>query len=197
MGLFEDRDRLRWLLGAYAAWRACGPVGVRFEATTWAQHMSILASFYRWAVAEGHATAEPFSYRQATTFYGDQVRQQRVNLAVRRPKPHVTVRYLERDFTRMLMHALAGLRPDGTGDDGYRGRELGRNAGVGQLALATGLRRQEFTYLLAVEVPALPARSARPGPIPEGMPGQWHPPQRARPGREVRPEQHHLPPTLP
>ena len=173
VGLFDGRDGLRSLLGSYAAYRACGPVRVRLEASTWAQHVSVLAGFYRWAVAEEHAVAEPFSYRQATTAYGDQVRQQRVNLAVRRrPKPHVTIKYLERDFGRMLMFALAGLRPDGNGDDSYRGRELARNAGVAQLALATGLRQQEFTYLLAVEVPALPARSGElpiPFPVPSGV----------------------------
>jgi len=146
---------------------------VRLEAATWAQHMSILANLYRWAVGEGCATAEPFTYRQATTVYGDQVRRRRVNLAVRRrPKPHVTIKYLEPDFARLLMLGLAGLRPDGTGDEAYRGRELARNAAVGRLALATGLRRQEFTFLLAVEIPALPARRAQmpiPFPVPAGV----------------------------
>lgn len=168
VGVLTGREQLRSLLGAYAVYRACGPVRVRFEASTWAQHVSVLSGFYRWAVAEGYAIAEPFTYRQARTVYGDQVRQQRVNLAVRRrPKPHVTVRYLERDFARLLMNALAGLRPDGSDDDGYRGRELARNAGVGELVLATGLRAQEFTYLLAVEVPPLPAR---PGGVPVSFP---------------------------
>ena len=167
VGVFAGREPLRSLLGAYAVFRSCGPVRVRFEASTWSQHVSVLAGFYRWAVAEGYAVAEPFSYRQARAVYGGQAQQGRVNLAVRRqPKPHVTVRYLERDFARLLMNALAGLRPDGTDDDGYRGRELARNAGVGELVLATGLRAQEFTFLLAVEVPPLPAR---PGGLPIGF----------------------------
>lgn len=34
--------------------------------------MSIPAQPYRWAVAEGHATAEPFTYRQTSTTYDDQ-----------------------------------------------------------------------------------------------------------------------------
>src|SRR6266511_2242033 len=75
-------------------------------------------------------------------------------------------------FARLLMLGLAGLRPDGTGDEAYRGRELARNAAVGRLALATGLRRQEFTFLLAVEIPALPARRAQmpiPFPVPAGV----------------------------
>jgi hypothetical protein len=82
-----------------------------------------------------------------------------VNLAVRRtPKPHVTVKYLEPDFADLFLDGLRGLGPG----DPYRGRELARNAAVGGLALATGLRLQEFTYLLAWEVP--PAERSFPGP---------------------------------
>ena len=54
-GVFDTRERLRELLGAYAAYRACGPAESRFGASTWAQHVSILSGFYRWAVAEGYA----------------------------------------------------------------------------------------------------------------------------------------------
>jgi hypothetical protein len=86
-------------------------------------------------------------------------REVRVNLAVRRrPKPHVTIKYLEPDFTRLFLRGLRGLAPDGEADAGFRGRELARNAAVGELALATGLRLQEFSYLLVYEIPALPAR---------------------------------------
>ena len=49
----------------------------------------------------------------------------------------------------------------------YRGRELARNAAIGELALATGLRLQEFSYLLAYEVPPLPPKPAgRADPVP-------------------------------
>jgi len=60
--VFADREDLRAVLGAYAAYRAEGPEQARFAATTWNQHMSVLSSFYQWAVAEGHAVAVPFSY---------------------------------------------------------------------------------------------------------------------------------------
>ena len=102
----------------------------------------------------------PFTYAQALSRYGDQVRLARANLARRRaPKPHVTIKYLEADFAALFLSALAGLRPDGTPDAGYRGRELARNAAMARLALATGLRRREFTFLLVFEVPP----AARPG----------------------------------
>ena len=144
----------------------------RFSATTWGRHMSILSLFYRWAMDEGHAQAEPFTYRMARALFAGTGREVRVNLAVRRsPKPHVTIRYLEPDFTAMFLSGLRGLTADGT-DAGYHGRELARNAAVAGLALATGLRRQEFTYLLPWEIPALPARPTAmpvPFPVPAGV----------------------------
>ena len=135
--------------------------------------MSVLSSFYQWAVAEGYAGAVPFSYAQAQVRYGDVRRDAQVNLARRRvPKRHVTIRYLEADFAELFIGALGGLGPDGTPDGGYRGRELARNAAVGKLALASGLRRQEFSYLLVYEMPPLPSSPGRlpvPFPVPAGV----------------------------
>src|SRR5260370_31363977 len=135
--------------------------------------MSILSLFYRWAMEEGHAEAEPFTYRTARALFAGTGREVRVNLAVRRThKPHVTVKYLEPDFTRLFLNGLCGLAPDGGPDDGYRGRELARNAAIGQLALSTGLRLQEFSYLLAYEIPALPPKPSQvpiPFPVPAGV----------------------------
>jgi site-specific recombinase XerD len=173
VGLFDIRERLKLALGKYAEHRATGPTEQRFAATTWGQHMSVLSLFYRWAIAEGHASAEPFTYRTVRALFAGTGREVRVNLAVRRsPKPHVTIKYLEDDFAEMFLRALRGLAPDGGPDRGYRGRELARNAAVGELALATGLRLQEFSYLLCYEIPPLPARPTPapiPFPVPEGV----------------------------
>ncbi|GAA3123642.1 hypothetical protein [Nonomuraea salmonea] len=132
--------------------------------------MRALSSFYRWLVDEGHASAVPFSYKQGLRLLNGVPREYEYNLAkVRQPKPHTTIKYLEPDFAELFVKALAGLRPDGTSDDGYRGRELGRNAAMGELVLATGLRRQEFTHLLVYEVPPLPReRSVVPIPFAAG-----------------------------
>ena len=171
--VFGGREELRAVLGAYAACRAEGPEQGRFEATTWNRHMSVLSSFYQWAVVEGYAVAVPFSYAQAQVRYGDVRRDVRVNLARRRvPKRHVTIRYLEADFAELFIAALGGLGPDGMPDGGYRGRELARNSAVGKLALASGLRKQEFTYLLVYEVPPLPSSPGKlpvPFPVPAGV----------------------------
>ncbi|MFF5362504.1 site-specific integrase [Streptomyces scabiei] len=170
VGLFGSRERLKSGLSLYAEHRAAGPLKARFVATTWGQHMSVLSLFYRWAIAEGYAQAEPFTYRSARALFNGTGREVRVNLAVRRtPKPHVTIKYLEPDFTELFRRGLRGLAPDGSDDTGYRGRELVRNAAVGDLALATGMRLQEFTYLLTWEIPALPPEPTV-VPIPFALP---------------------------
>ena len=173
VGLFDSRDRLKAGLSRYAEHRAAGPAEARFAPTTWGRHMSILSSFYRWAIAEGHAGAEPFTYRSARALFAGTSREMQVNLAIRRtPKPHVTVKYLEPDFTGLFRNGLRGLAPDGSQDNAFHGRELARNAAVGDLALATGLRLQEFTYLLPWEIPPLPAEPTTvpiPFPVPAAI----------------------------
>jgi site-specific recombinase XerD len=173
VGLFDTRERLKAGLSRYAEHRAAGPVRTRFAATTWGQHMSILSLFYRWAIEEGFAAAEPFTYRSARAIFAGAGRDVRVNLAVRRtPKPHVTIKYLEPDFIELFRNGLRGLVPDGSPDTGFSGREMSRNAAIGDLALATGLRLGEFTHLLPWEIPALPPSStAIPIPIPFPVPG--------------------------
>ncbi|WP_219825366.1 site-specific integrase [Nonomuraea typhae] len=173
VALFDSRGRLKAGLSRYAEHRAAGPVEARFAATTWGQHMSILSLFYGWAISEGYAAAEPFTYRSARALFAGTGREVKVNLAVRRtPKPHVTIKYLEPDFTELLRKGLRGLAPDGSQDTAFNGRELVRNAAVGDLALATGLRLQEFTYLLRWEIPALPPEPTAvpiPFPVPAGV----------------------------
>lgn len=127
VGLFDTRERLKAGLSRYAEHRAAGPARSRFAATTWGQHMSILSLFYRWAMEEGFASAEPFTYRSARAVFAGTGREVRVNLAVRRtPKPHVTIKYLEPDFTDLFRKGLRGLAPDGNRDTGFAGREMTR-----------------------------------------------------------------------
>lgn len=166
--VLDTRERL----SGYAAYRAVGPIEARFEATTWNQHVSVLASFYRWAKAEGHARSEPFSYGTAMSSYADKVLLRQKNSATRRiPKPHVTIKYLADDFADLLMNGLAGLGREG-GQSEFSGRELARNGAVGRLALSTGLRAAEFSSLLVWEIPPLPQRRQDfpiPFPVPAGV----------------------------
>jgi site-specific recombinase XerD len=160
VALFAQRAELRAALSAYAGHRLCsGPLTARWEPSTWDLHMNVLGGFYRWATAEGHAAAEPFTYAVARRVADGAVREYRRNLAkVRAPKPHTRIKYLEAEFAEMFVRALGGLQPDGRADESFRGRYLGRNAAMGALVLASGLRRREFTHLLVYEVPGLPAR---------------------------------------
>lgn len=93
----------------------------------------------------GHASAVPFTYRQGQGAYHAHERdpEMAVNQAIRRrPKAHVTIKYLEPDFAELFLRAFAGLGPDGSQDTSYRGRDTGRNVAMATLALSTGLRRQ-------------------------------------------------------
>ncbi|MGW1257158.1 site-specific integrase [Streptomyces sp. NPDC002513] len=69
--VLAGRPQLKSVLSAYAAHRASGPLKVRLAASTWNQHVSILSGFYQWAVGEGYAVAEPFTYRQAQVVFED------------------------------------------------------------------------------------------------------------------------------
>ena len=103
---------LKHALGCYVEHRAAGPVKARFAATTSGQHMSILSMFYRWALTEGHAQAEPFTYRVARASFEGTGREVRVNLVVRHtPKPHVTIKYLESDFVELFLRGLRAPTP--------------------------------------------------------------------------------------
>ncbi|MGW6871323.1 site-specific integrase [Streptomyces xanthophaeus] len=164
---FADREDLRAVLGAFAEYRLAGPLEARWDHNTWNQRITVLSRLYAWAVDNDHCAKVPFTYAMGTRYTADGPKDTRRNTAtLRRAQPHVTMKYLEEDFARLFLRALAGLQPDGTPDD-FRGRELARNGAVGGLVTATGLRAQEFTYLLTYELPRLPARRT---PVPVWFP---------------------------
>jgi len=117
----------------------------------------------------------------------------KVNLAIRRtPKPHVTVKYLEPDFTGLFRNGLRGLAPDGSQDSAFHGRELARNAAVGDLALATGLRslRRQGAEVRRPCRPArrrLPARRARKHVASAAEPFLVDDPRRLKSGKRIAP----------
>jgi hypothetical protein len=108
--VFDSREALKAALGKYAGHRAAGPVKDRFVASTWNQHVSVLGVFYRWAISEGYASAEPFTYRGGLAVFAGTGRPVEVNLARRRmPGPHVSIKYLEPDFAELFCKALASM----------------------------------------------------------------------------------------
>ena len=157
---FDSRDRLRAVLSVYAEYRLAGPLAVRLAESSWNLHVTAVARFYEWTVDEGHATAVPFTYAWARRFVHGEARTVRRNLAkLREPKPATTIKYLEPDFAELFVQALEGLQPDGAPDPDFRGHDPGRNATMARFVLASGLRRREFTYLLAPESTASAARA--------------------------------------
>lgn len=166
--LFDARERLRAVLAVYAEHRFAGPLQTRFAPATWNLHISVVATFYRWAVAEDLTAAEPFTYAAVSRVGPSGLRSPQRNLAkVRAAKRHVRIKHLDPDFATLFVRALEGLDPDGRVDITFRGREPSRNAAMAQLVLASGLRRQEFTHLLVHEVPPLPiAPTVVPSPLP-------------------------------
>lgn len=158
--VFADRQRLRDALSLYAEYRLSGPLEARWGAASWNLAVKTLSAFYQWGEAEGHVVAVPFTYAQQAITRPDGVRMEVTrNLAmVRTANAHASRKYLERPYVDLLMRALAGNDPAGELDASFRGRETGRNAAVIGLALASGLRLREFTYLTVFEVPPLPDR---------------------------------------
>ncbi|WP_205327620.1 site-specific integrase [Glycomyces sp. YM15] len=157
---FADRRELRDALSCYAEHRLSGPLTARWGSASWNQAVTVLAVFYRWAVEEDYAPAVPFSFAQQTLLRPDGTRVEiaRNLAAVRGGNAHATRRYLEQSYEDLLRHALAGYDPSGDRDTRFRGRETGRNAAVVGLALSSGLRLQEFTFLTVHEVPPMPRR---------------------------------------
>ncbi|MGW6413836.1 site-specific integrase [Streptomyces sp. NPDC055055] len=155
----SDRTELRAALSMYAEYRLGGELKNRWDPTTWNLNMGILSGFYTWARDEGVAAAVPFNYRVGRRMADGVLVEVERNLSkLRTPRPHTTIKYLERDFAELFVRGLAGLGPDGEPDPRFRGREGPRNAAMGGLVLSSGLRRQEFTHLTIYEVPPLPSR---------------------------------------
>jgi hypothetical protein len=79
----------------------------------------------------------PFTYGYARRLAdGGWVGYERNLAKLRTAKPHTTIKYLDPDFAEMFVNALAGQRPNGIAEAGFRGRHVGRNAAMGALVLA-------------------------------------------------------------
>ena len=158
--VFADRSRLRAALSMYAQHRLSGSVRTRWSGASWNLAVNTLSAFYRWAQEAGYVADVPFSYARHcfTRPDGMRVETSRNLAAVRAARPHARRKYLERAYIELLLHALAGNDAAGEPDTSFRGRETGRNAALVGLAVDSGLRAQEFTYLTVYEVPVLPSR---------------------------------------
>lgn len=159
--LFAGGGELRAHLDAYYAHRLVdGPPSARYAPASWNRSMQSLTRFYAWAVDEGHLGTTPFSFKAVRIPARASARrnQSKIRDAARHSKIH----WLEEDFLDLFVNVgMAGLLPTGGEDESFHGRNGARNRALAACAAASGMRRQEFSHLLAWELPALP-RDNRP-----------------------------------
>lgn len=165
LDVLDDPAALVDAVAAYHADRRMGDQSRRLAETSWSRAISAIARFYEWAWAEGMIERVPFSYRLQVINGGGRGRQVvKRNLArERQPRSHVSIRWLEQDYLNLFLGVgLAGMLPEGGDDPTFRGQQPARNAAIGHLAAASGLRAQEFSHLLVWEMPLSPADPAAP-----------------------------------
>lgn len=140
--------------------RRLSPPPHRIAASSWNRAVAALDKFYRWAVEEKLIERAPFTYRQVWTRALDgSVISVAANMARERNARNGDMRFVSLD--RYVLFRDVGLRgrlPDGREDPTWRGRNGERNALFAELLVTTGLRLQEASHLLTVELPT-PDRS--------------------------------------
>jgi len=128
----------------------------RISASSWNRSVAALDKLYRWAVEEKLIDKAPFTYRQVWTRALDgSTLSVSANMAREPAARNGDTRFVSLD--RYLQFRDVGLRgrlPDGREDPSWRGRNGERNALFAELLVTTGLRLQEGSSLLAVELPS-------------------------------------------
>ncbi|WGR70332.1 MULTISPECIES: site-specific integrase [unclassified Bradyrhizobium] len=147
-----DRDDI----AAFHEARRLSPPPHRISASSWNRAVAALDKLYRWAVEEKLIAKAPFTYRQAWTRALDgSAISVAANMARETAARNGDMRFVSLD--RYLLFRDVGLRgrlPDGREDATWRGRNGERNALFAELLVTTGLRLQEASHLLTVELPA-------------------------------------------
>jgi integrase len=117
--------------------------------------VAVLEKLYQWAVLEGLVASSPFTHRRRATAVG-RGRIAARNDAFERCAKRSDARFVSlEDYRRFRDIGLRGLAPDGVERPGARDRNGLRNALFAELLVATGLRLEEASSLLASEVDAL------------------------------------------
>jgi site-specific recombinase XerD len=145
-------------VAAYHAARRLSAVPHRISAASWNRNIAALEKLYRWGVEEELILATPFTYRHVWGGgpYGMMpavaIRSNRAREPAARPHD---MRFV--DLERYLLFRDVGLRgrlPDGLDDPSWRGRNGERNALFAELLVTTGLRLEEASSLLRIELPS-------------------------------------------
>jgi site-specific recombinase XerD len=132
--------------------------GARISAASWNRSIAALEKLYEWAVSEGVVASSPFTHRDVwrRANAGGRGRIAARNNAFERCAKRSDVRFVSlEDYRRFCNIGLRGLAPDGMERPGARDRNGLRNALFAELLVATGLRLEEASSLLASEIDAL------------------------------------------
>ncbi len=128
----------------------------RISAASWNRAVAALDKLYRWAVEDGIIAQSPFLYRDVwrrmPSARGRTITVTR-NQAYERAAKRSDVKFITiEDYRRFRDVGLLGLEVDGGERAGARDRNGSRNALFADLLISTGLRLEEASSLLAVEI---------------------------------------------
>ena len=128
----------------------------RISAASWNRAVAALDKLYRWAVEDGIIAQSPFTYRDVwrrmPSRRGRTITVSR-NQAYERAAKRSDVKFITiEDHRRFRDVGLQGLAADGGERPGARDRNGSRNALFADLLITTGLRLEEASSLLAIEI---------------------------------------------
>jgi site-specific recombinase XerD len=127
----------------------------RISAASWNRAVAALDKLYRWAVEEGLVTQSPFAYRDVWRRLpmGGRTAIVTHNHAYERAAKRADVKFITiEDYRCFRDVGLQGLAIDGTERPRARDRNGARNALFADLLITTGLRLEEASSLLAMEI---------------------------------------------
>lgn len=161
--LDEARGKTVWQatredVDAYHRARRDDDAANRISAASWNRAVAALDKLYRWAVEDGIIAQSPFAYRDVwrrmPSGRGRTITVTR-NQAYERAAKRSDVKFITiEDYRRFRDVGLLGLEVDGSERPGARDRNGSRNALFADLLISTGLRLEEASSLLAVEIEA-------------------------------------------
>ena len=159
--LDEARGKTVWQavrddVDAYHRARRHDDAANRISAASWNRAVAALDKLYRWAVEDGIISQSPFLYRDVwrrmPSGRGRTITVTR-NQAYERAAKRSDVKFITiEDYRRFRDIGLQGLAVDGGERSGARDRNGSRNALFADLLITTGLRLEEASSLLAVEI---------------------------------------------
>ena len=159
--LDEARSKSVWQatredVDAYHRARRHDDAANRISAASWNRAVAALDKLYRWGVEDRIISQSPFTYRDVWRRLPSGRGRTTIvtrNQAYERAAKRSDVKFITiEDYRRFREVGLQGLAVDGGERPGARDRNGNRNALFADLLITTGLRLEEASSLLAVEI---------------------------------------------